>query len=212
MAKKGSFHQTYCRKCFWHARFKKFRHWLYGLPTLSSDSLQLPNSVRNLLWLSQTEIEGSKTHKYRRLIEALSDCFIYKKKHDFDHTKVLGCPVQLKQILPSHMLAGVEPFYAGVLIQQQNGRGQGTGLVCGDSLTIYDLSSSILYAESKLTMHSSGFHSVLHCCRDFRPSYLGIIHNGPVYGSIWTNLHHVAPIFVTLSICSGTTNIVSNNW
>ena len=76
MAKKGSFHQTYCRKCFWHALFKKFRYWLYGLPTLSSDSLQLPNSVRNLLWLSQTEIEGSKTHKYRRLIEALSDCFI----------------------------------------------------------------------------------------------------------------------------------------
>ena len=34
------------------------------------------------------------------------------------------------------MLAGVEAFYAGVLIQQQNGRGQGTGLVCGDSLTI----------------------------------------------------------------------------
>ena len=103
------------------------------------------------------------------------------------------------------------PFYDPWLIQQQNGRGQGTGLVCGDSLTIYDLSSSILYAESKLTMHSSGFHSLLHCCRDFRPSYLGIIHNGPVYGSIWTNLHHVAPIFVTLSICSGTTNIVSNN-
>ena len=66
---------------------------------------------------------------------------------------------------------------AGVLIQQQNGRGQGTGLICGDSLTIYDLSSSILYAESKLTMHSSGFHSILHCCRDFRPSYLGINHN-----------------------------------
>ena len=75
---------------------------------------------------------------------------------------------------------------------------QGTGLICGDSLTIYDLSSSILYAESKLTMPSSGFHSILHCWR--RPSYLGITHNGPVYGSIWTNLHHVAPIFVTLSI------------
>ena len=140
-----------------------------------------------------------------------SETHIYKKKHDFDHTKVLGCPVQLKQILPSHMLAEVKPFYAGVLIQQQNGRGQGTALVCGDSLTIYDLSSTILYAESKLTMHSSGFHSKLHCCRDFRPSYLGIIHNGPVYGSIWTNLQLVAPIFVTLSICSGTTNIVSNN-
>ena len=47
-----------------------------------------------------------------------------KKKHDFYHTKVLGCPVQLWQILPSHMLAGVEPFYAGVQIQQQNGRVQ----------------------------------------------------------------------------------------
>ena len=146
--KKGSFHQTYCRKCFWHARFKKFRYWLYGLPTLSSDSLQLPNSVRNLLWLSQTEIEGSKTHKYRRLIEALSDCFIcfprtvrkltfIKKKHDFDHTKVLGCPVQLKQILPSHMLAGVEPFYAGVLIQQQNGRVQGWSVVIHWQFTTY---------------------------------------------------------------------------
>ena len=61
---------------------------------------------------------------------------------------------------------GVESFYAGVQIQQQNGRSQGTGLICGDSLTIYDLSSSILYAESKLTMHSSGFNSILHYCRD----------------------------------------------